>query len=129
MTGIVTTGTATARAAVSLATGLTAVAPTPTGVVRAVAERLDGLERELSAARAALAVVEAELLAASQRSEREPDALTTEQVARLLGLSRSTITAMIGRRELLSVKIGGARRVLRRDLDAYLGSITSGGAA
>ncbi len=129
MTGIVTTGTARAGGAAARATGLTAVAPTPTGVVRAVAERLDGLERELSAARAALAVVEAELLSASRRSEREPDALTTEQVAQALSLSRSTVTAMIGRRELVSVKIGGARRVLRRDLDDYLGSLASGGAA
>jgi excisionase family DNA binding protein len=36
---------------------------------------------------------------------------------------------MISRRELPSIKIGGSRRVLRRDLDAYLGALSSGGAA
>lgn len=111
------------------AAGLSAVAPTPVGVVRSVAERLDTIEAELGAARAALSAVEAALLAASSRAEPEPDALTTDEVAGCLGLSRSTVTAMIGRRELASVKIGGARRVLRRDLDAYLGALASGGTA
>jgi excisionase family DNA binding protein len=110
-------------------TRLSAVQPTPVGVIRAVEERLDGLERELAAARDALAAAEAELIAAHRQSEAGPDALTTDQVARALGLSRSTVTAMISRRELPSVKIGASRRVLRRDLDAYLGSLTSGGAA
>jgi excisionase family DNA binding protein len=110
-------------------TRLRAVQPTPVGVIRAVEERLDGLERELTAARDALAAAEDELIAAHRQSEAGPDALTTDQVARALGLSRSTVTAMISRRELPSVKIDGSRRVLRRDLDAYLGSLTSGGAA
>ena len=108
---------------------LTAVAPTPTGVIRAVEERLDALERDVRAAREALALAEAELLAAHQRAETPPEALTTDQVARHLALSRSTVTAMITRGELASVKIGGARRVLRRDLDRYLNSLASGGAA
>ncbi|MGH8960058.1 MAG: helix-turn-helix domain-containing protein [Jatrophihabitantaceae bacterium] len=110
-------------------TRLTAVAPTPTGVIRAVEERLDALERDVRAAREALAVAEAELLAARRTSETPPEALTTDQVARQLGLSRSTVTAMIGRGQLASVKIGGERRVLRRDLEAYLTALPSGGAA
>jgi excisionase family DNA binding protein len=109
-------------------TALTAVSPTPTGVIRAVEERLDALERDLRAAREALAAAEAELLA-RDASATQPDALTTDQVARQLGLSRSTVTTLIGRGRLASVKIGGARRVLRRDLDAYLIALGSGGAA
>jgi excisionase family DNA binding protein len=108
---------------------LTAVTPTPTGVIRAVEERLDALERDVRAAREALAIAEAELLAAQHKTETPPEALTTDQVARQLVLSRSTVTAMIARGELASVKIGGARRVLRRDLDEYLNSLASGGAA
>lgn len=108
---------------------LTSVAPTPTGVIRAVEERLDALERDVRAARDALAVAEAELLAAHQGAQTPPEALTTDQVARHLNLSRSTVTAMIARGEIASVKIGGARRVLRRDLDAYLTALNSGGAA
>ncbi len=44
-----------------------AVAPTPTGVIRAVRDRLDALERDLAAARTALAMAEAELIAAQDR--------------------------------------------------------------
>jgi excisionase family DNA binding protein len=110
-------------------TQLSAVTPTPTGVIRAVEARLDGLERELAAARRALAEAEAELTASRARRDLEPDALTTDQVARVLGLSRSTINTLISRRDLRSVKIGAARRVLRRDLDAYLATLASGGAA
>lgn len=110
-------------------TRLTAVTPTPTGVIRAVEERLDVLERDVRAAREALAIAEAELLAAQRSADTPPEALTTDQVARQLGLSRSTVASMIGRGELASVKIGGARRVLRRDLDAYLTALPSGGAA
>jgi hypothetical protein len=58
-------------------TRLSAVQPTPVGVIRAVEERLDGLERELAAARDALAAAEAELIAAHRQSEVRPDALTT----------------------------------------------------
>lgn len=50
-------------------TRLTAVAPTPTGVIRAVEERLDALERDVRSARAALALAETELLAAHHASE------------------------------------------------------------
>jgi excisionase family DNA binding protein len=107
----------------------TAVTPTPAGVVRALAARLDGVERELSAARDALSAVETALLAVHRGADVQRDALTTEQVAHLLGLSRSTVTAMIGRHKIRSVKIGNARRVLRRDLDGYLAGLSSGGAA
>jgi len=110
-------------------TRLTAVSPTPTGVIRAVEERLDALDRDLRSAREALAIAEAELLSAHRSAEEPPDALTTDQVARRLGLSRSTVVALIARGDLASVKIGAARRVLRRDLDAYLTALPSGGAA
>ena len=116
LTTVPTTGT----------TPLTAVASTPTGVIRAVEERLDVLERDVRAAREALAVAEAELLAARQSAETPPEALTTDQVAHQLGLSRSTVATMIGRGQLASVKIGAARRVLRRDLEAYLRALPSG---
>jgi excisionase family DNA binding protein len=106
-----------------------AVAPTPTGVIRAVRDRLDALERDLAGARTALATAEAELIAAKTDATPEPVALTTDQVAHMLGLSRSTVTAMIGRRELASIKVGGSRRVLRRDLDRYLAEVAAGGAA
>jgi len=109
--------------------GFRAVRPTPTGLIHGVRDRLDALERDLAAARSALAEAETELLAAAQRFAPEPVALTTTQVAELLGLSRSTVTLMIGREELASVKVGGSRRVLPRDLDAYLASISAGGAA
>lgn len=115
--------------AMTVPTRLAAVYPTPTGVIRAVEERLDALERDVRAARDALAAAEAELLAAQHQSEVQPDALTTDQVARVLGLSRSTVATLISRGELISVKIGSARRVLRRDLDAYLAALTAGGAA
>lgn len=108
---------------------LTPVQIAPSGVIRTVRERLDALERDLVAARSALADAETELLRFQRRSGAEPMALTTDQVAQLLGLSRSTITAMIGRSELVSVKVGGSRRVLRRDLDSYLASIAAGGVA
>jgi excisionase family DNA binding protein len=108
---------------------LTQVQPTSTDVIRSIRERLDALERDLVAARSALAEAETALLASHRRSAAEPMALTTDQVAQLLGLSRSTVTAMIGRGELPSVKVGGSRRVLRRDLETYLASIAAGGAA
>lgn len=69
---------------------LAAVQPTATGVIRTVEERLDALERDVHTARDALATAEAESLAAPRKSEVQPDALTTDQVAHLLGLSRST---------------------------------------
>ncbi|MDT4936720.1 MAG: Helix-turn-helix domain [Pseudonocardiales bacterium] len=108
---------------------LTPVQFAPTGVIRTVRERLDALERDLVAARSALADAETELLGFQRRFRAEPMALTTDQVAQLLGLSRSTITAKIGRSELVSVKVGGSRRLLRRDLDSYFASIAAGGAA
>lgn len=109
--------------------GFRSVRPTPSGLISGVRDRLDALERDLAAVRSALAEAEAELMAAARRSTPEPVALTTNEVAALLGLSRSTVTLMIGREELASVKVGGSRRVLRRDLDAYLASISAGGAA
>lgn len=108
---------------------LTAVTPTATEVIRALGEQLDVLERGVRAAREALVMAEVELLAARSDHGVRPEALTTDQVAESLGLSRSTVTSMIGRGELASVKIGGARRVRRRDLDEYLERLGTGGAA
>lgn len=45
----------------------------------------------------------------------------------MFGLSRSTVTTLISRGQLASVKIGRAQRVLRRDLDACLAALTAGG--
>ncbi len=59
------------------------VSPTPTGVIRVVRDRLDALERDLVAARAALAEAEDAILLAQRRTAPEPVALTTEQVAQL----------------------------------------------
>jgi excisionase family DNA binding protein len=115
--------------AVTQSARLAQVQPTSTDVIRSIRERLDALERDLLAARSVLAEAETALLASHVRSAAQPMALTTDQVAQLLGLSRSTVTAMIGRSELPSVKVGGSRRVLRRDLDSYLASIAAGGAA
>jgi excisionase family DNA binding protein len=68
-------------------------------------------------------------MAGQRSSVAEALTLTTTQVAALLGLSRSTVTLMISRGELTSVKVGGSRRVLRRDLDAYLAFAAVGGVA
>jgi excisionase family DNA binding protein len=43
-----------------------------------------------------------------------------EQVAELLGLSRSTIAVMVRTGAIRSAKIGGSRRVFRADLDQYI---------
>ena len=118
-----------ARTGVFHAQTLRAVLLPPTGLIRSVRERLDVLERDLAAARSALADAETELLTEQQRLTPRPVALTTTQVAELLGLPRTTVTVMISPNELASVKVGGSRRVVRRDLDAYLASITVGGAA
>ncbi len=55
---------------------LTPVRPTPTGLIHGVRERLDALERDLAAARTALAEAQAELVAAHQRFTPESVALT-----------------------------------------------------
>ncbi len=52
-----------------------------------------------------------------------PDALTTVQVAAALCLGRATVAEMLRRGEIASVKIGGARRVFRADLDRYIAEL------
>lgn len=99
--------------------GLTAVDPTPTGVIRAVGERLNALERDVRAARGALAVAETELLAAYHTAGTPPEAMTTDQVARQLSLSRSTVapdarhhvTAPCGR-HTSRLRAAGTRRTI-----------------
>jgi len=70
-------------------------------------EALDAIARELATAPAGFS----------------PDALTTVQVATALGLGRATVAELIRRGEIASVKIGGARRVFRADLDGYIASL------
>ena len=48
---------------------------------------------------------------------------TTEQVAQILSLSRSTVAEMLRRRDIRSVKLGGCRRIFRVDVDAYIASV------
>jgi excisionase family DNA binding protein len=90
--------------------------------LRTVAARLTAVEHELAEARTALAAAEAAVTSGRQQS-LVPDAYTTEQVARTLGLSRSTIAEMLRRGDIRSVKLGGSRRVFRADLDAYIAAV------
>ena len=96
--------------------------------IRAALERITWLERELGEVRAVLLVAEA-FVDAPVAALVTPDALTTEQVAQALSLSRSTVAEMIRRKLIRSVKIGGARRVFRADLDAYIESVRTSEAA
>jgi len=86
--------------------------------LRAAQERLAAAEHALAETHEALAAVARELATAPAGSP--PDALTTLQVAAALGLGRATVAEMIRRGDLPSVKIGGARRVFRADLDQYI---------
>ncbi len=90
--------------------------------LRGAREQLAAAERALAGMHEALDAAVAEL-ATAPGSSSAPDALTTVQVAGTLGLGRATVAEMIRRGDLPSVKIGGARRVLRRDLDRYLDSL------
>ena len=90
--------------------------------LRGAREQLAAAERALAGMHEALDAAVAELATAPDHTST-PDALTTVQVAAALGLGRVTVAEMIRRGELPSVKIGGARRVLRRDLDRYLDSL------
>src|SRR5438067_4906588 len=71
--------------------------------IRAAAARIDSLSAELAEARAALTTAEA-ALATARPAALTPDAYTMEQVAELLGLSRSTVAELIRRGEIRSVK-------------------------
>jgi excisionase family DNA binding protein len=95
--------------------------PDPADAIRTAAERIKSAERELVDARAALAAAETQL-AAARLPRLAPDAYTMEQVGELLGLSRSTVALMIRDGTIKSVKLGGARRVFRADLDTYIAS-------
>jgi excisionase family DNA binding protein len=86
--------------------------------LRTATTHIDSIEIELGAARAALADARAAL--DPDDPVLVPAAYTTEQVARLLGLSRSTVAQMIRSGELVSVKLGGSRRILPADLNGYL---------
>jgi excisionase family DNA binding protein len=94
----------------------------PAEAIRAAASRIAAVELDLAEARTALAAAEAAVAAAKQ-SVPVPNAYTTEQVAQSLGLSRSTVAEMVRRGDIRSVKLGGARRVFRADLDAYIAEV------
>lgn len=46
--------------------------------------------------------------------------LTAEQVAKRLGVGRSTVFTLMGRGDLASVKIGRLRRVTEASLEEYI---------
>jgi len=90
--------------------------------LRAAQERLAAAEHALAETHEALAAVAREL-ASGAPTASPPDALTILQVAAALGLGRATVAELIRRGEIASVKIGGARRVFRADLDGYIASL------
>ncbi len=49
--------------------------------------------------------------------------LRIDEVCELLSLRRSFVYRLLQRGELRSVKVGGARRVLLRDLDEFVGRL------
>jgi len=89
--------------------------------LRAAQERLAAAEHALAETHEALDAIAREL--ATSPAGSPPDALTTLQVAAALGLGRATVAELIRRGDLPSVKIGGARRVFRADLDGYIASL------
>jgi len=95
--------------------------------LRAAQERLAAAEHALAETHEALDAIARELAAAPAGSP--PDALTTLQVAAALCLGRATVAELIRRGDLPSVKIGGARRVFRADLDGYIASLRASRAA
>ena len=56
---------------------------------------------------------------ASGETER-PMALSPEQVARMLGVSRTKVFQLLARRELKSIRIGKHRRVPVWEVEAFL---------
>ena len=58
---------------------------------------------------------------------RDRIAYTVEEAARLLSMSVRTVRYMVARGELLSVKVGKARRVHGGSLEAYVREHTQGG--
>ena len=50
----------------------------------------------------------------------EPQAYSVPQSARFLGVSTSTVKALLRRRELASRKIGARRVILKSSLEAFL---------
>ncbi len=63
-----------------------------------------------------------EVLAVTTRAANDPTlvALTPEEVARRLGVGRTTVYALIAADELASVKIGNRRRIPAEALDCFL---------
>ena len=50
----------------------------------------------------------------------EPLLLTPEEAAELLHVGRTTVYGLMGSGELVSIRVGGARRVPRREVDAFI---------
>ena len=59
------------------------------------------------------------------RSEGQTLLLTTEEAADELRIGRTRMYALIKSGEVVSVKVGGSRRVPRGDLAAYIGRLVS----
>jgi excisionase family DNA binding protein len=55
----------------------------------------------------------------------EKIAFSIREAAAVSGLSRTTLYALIARRELRGVKSGARRLILRTDLEAYLAGLAS----
>lgn len=53
----------------------------------------------------------------------EPLLYSPETAARLLGVGRSTVYALLASGEAPSIKIGRSRRIRRADLEAYVNSL------
>lgn len=73
-------------------------------------------------ASAALSTAPAHLsVSTAPRSDTSP-LLTVPEAMRLLTVGRTTLYKLIGLRHIQLVKIGGASRVLRASIDAYIRS-------
>jgi excisionase family DNA binding protein len=57
----------------------------------------------------------------SDRRESEvPLVVTVKEATRLLSIGRTTLYKLMSERDLTTVKIGGASRILRSSLDEYI---------
>lgn len=58
----------------------------------------------------------------------EAKLLTAEQAGELLGICKASVFTLIKRGDIASLKVGGARRIVRSDLDAFIARNAEGGA-
>jgi excisionase family DNA binding protein len=57
--------------------------------------------------------------------EKTGKLVNVQQACEILGVGRSTVFKLIDNRRLRSVKIGSARRIWTRDLEAFMASLVS----